>query len=506
MKKGSIHGVNKLTAARCRGWWHKLALLLFSLLALVFSLPSCVGYTPPAPNTPAVTLTNRVPLIPAKTVLPVATSTLPPARTPESALGLGAADILGSEVQFWYPASVDEKGIFPILTKEFNQSNPWGVTVEAIPQESYAVMLEELKQLPPGNLPDALLSYNYQARQLDSSEQMIVELTPYVQDAEWGFSADEVEDFYPMFWNQDVYPQGSASTRRIGVPFYRLVQVIFYNQTWAEELGFADLPTTPERFRTQACAAARSYQAGAASQGGKKGGWAIDTNSSALLGWIYAFGGKVARAASDGYTWNSPEVEEAFTFLRDLYDSSCAWVGESPYPNQEFATRQALFITSSSAGIPYQETVFLDADTPDRWKAISFPSTDGEPVSAAFGPSFSVIRSTPEKQLAAWLYLKWLLEPENQARWTEYYGTFPSRFSVQTHLADYKENHPQWAEVLDLIPYSHSEPGDPSWEAVRLSLSDAGEQLFSPRFSSSRIPDLLEMLEATAAELGEQYK
>jgi ABC-type glycerol-3-phosphate transport system substrate-binding protein len=164
-----------------------------------------------------------------------------------------------------------------------------------------------------------------------------------------------------------------------------------------------------------------------------------------------------------------------------------------------------LFLTSSSAGIPFQESAFFDANNADQWKAIPFPSTDDEPALTAFGPSFSILQSTPERQLAAWLYLKWLLSPENQARWTEYYGTFPGRFSVQTHLAEYQKEHPQWAEVLDLLPYSRSEPRDPSWEAVRWSLSDAGEQLFSLRFTSSRIPDLLEMLDATVIELSEQY-
>ncbi len=120
---------------------------------------------------------------------------------------------------------------------------------------------------------------------------------------------------------------------------------------------------------------------------------------------------------------------------------------------------------------------------------------------AVFGPSFAVLQSEPAEQLASWLLIKWLLEPENQAQWVMASGHLPSRRSVHDHLDDYRERHPQWAVVDTLLPLSRSEPANASWGSVRWALSDAAEQIFRIGLTQEQIPGLLEELDETAAEL-----
>ena len=51
---------------------------------------------------------------------------------------------------------------------------------------------------------------------------------------------------------------------------------------------------------------------------------------------VFANGGNMLNAAGDGYDFTDQTVVDAVTFLKDLWDSGCAFATES-YPNPEFA-------------------------------------------------------------------------------------------------------------------------------------------------------------------------
>jgi ABC-type glycerol-3-phosphate transport system substrate-binding protein len=123
-----------------------------------------------------------------------------------------------------------------------------------------------------------------------------------------------------------------------------------------------------------------------------------------------------------------------------------------------------------------------------------------------YGPSLFVLRGEIEQELAAWLFARWLASPEVQAGWVRDHGTLPTRNSVMEGLSDYRSDHPQWAAAVDLLPYARVEPGRPSWSLVHFVLSDAGRYLFSPLVTPRQIPEIIEMLEQTAAELDGQFR
>ena len=133
------------------------------------------------------------------------------------------------------------------------------------------------------------------------------------------------------------------------------------NTTWAKELGFNVPPQSAEQFRTQACAAAQTFKRDNNPKNDQMGGWIISTHYPVALGWMYAFGAEILAADGDGYRLNTPQVEEAFDFLRSLLDSGCAWLSENQSTEAEFATRQGLFAAGSVADIPYQEEAFVAA-------------------------------------------------------------------------------------------------------------------------------------------------
>jgi len=343
-----------------------------------------------------------------------------------------------------------------------------------------------------GAPPHLTIAFSSQAAAWDLASsppgEGLVDLAGYANDPVYGYAPDEWSDFYSSFLQQEI-----VNGKLIGIPAYRSAQVLFYNVSWAQELGFPTPPATPDEFKQQACTASQSHEDGT-------GGWFINTDTATTLSWIFAFGGEILKP--EGYTFDTPEVSAAFHFLKDLDDSGCAWQPEAPFPNAEFATRQGLFYASGLSGLSFQQLAFEDAGSEDQWTMIPFPSPEGQPVTHIFGPAYNLFKTTPEGQLAAWLFVKWASSSANQARWTEISGSYPARASAIEFLNQYVANTPQWTVAYDLVPVGKDEPAVPSWGKVRWVVSDAAAQLFGFGFTAAEIPGVLEELDRTANELG----
>jgi ABC-type glycerol-3-phosphate transport system substrate-binding protein len=80
-----------------------------------------------------------------------------------------------------------------------------------------------------------------------------------------------------------------------------------------------------------------------------------------------------------------------------------------------------------------------------------------------------MLKSTPEKQLASWLFLKWLTGPEQQARWVEATNYFPVRKSTTASLGDYMAKNPNYKVAFDLLQNSiaKAEPPFAGYDEVR---------------------------------------
>jgi ABC-type glycerol-3-phosphate transport system substrate-binding protein len=112
-----------------------------------------------------------------------------------------------------------------------------------------------------------------------------------------------------------------------------------------------------------------------------------------------------------------------------------------------------------------------------------------------------LLRSTAEKQLASWLFIRWLLSAENQKRWVEATGLLPIRQSTVNLLDAYGRSHPQWAAALELIPRAQIQPQWASWRQVRVMLGDGFDAMFRSNTPAGRVADILAIMDRTAADL-----
>ena len=486
-----------------RKWFVVLALVA---LVLPLALTGCKSATP-TPAAPKATEAPAATKAPAATQAPAPTeapTAVPTEAAPESPLGVKPEDLQGVTITFWHVWSRGTGDELQKLVDEFNATNKWGITVTAENQGGYGDMFDKMNAaIQSGELPNITVGYQNQAAAWDQAGDIMVDLNPYINDPVFGMSQDDVADFLPIFWNQDV-----LNGKRMGIPAQRSGQFMFYNAGWAKELGFDKPPMTPEEFQAQVCAAAQANNNDDNPDNDGTGGYIYNAGASNIAGWVWAFGGDIVDA--DGkYTLNTPEMQKALEYLYDLKQAGCAWPGVNRYPNPEFASRQALVTTSSIAGIPYQPKAMQDANSTDEWTLIPFPATGDKPVMDIYGPSFFVVKSTPEKQLASWLFLKWFTTPENQARWAKVSGYLPTRKSTVDYLKDYLQQNPQYAAGFNTVfggkVELKFEPRDASWNAVRRAISDSISKVFAEDFTKDQIPGLLEELQKTADDLYAEY-
>ncbi len=414
-----------------------------------------------------------------------------------------AQDLRGLTIQFWHAAAGPEGDLLSQLVDQFNAANEWGFQVQAVAHPGYDALSEQVTaelprsaSLPPGAGPGLLLAYTYQSQAWDPALKAIVDLNPYVNDPFWGLSQPEQDDFPPAIWEQDLY-----AGERLGLPAQRSGQVLYYNLTWAKELGFNTPPATPAQFKAQACAAAQANLKDTDRQNDHTGGWIISTGPSVMTSWLFAFGAQIILPDGKGYQFDTSEVRSALTFLRQLYDSGCAWLPESEHTEADFAARRGLFASGSLSSIPYQASIAGQAASDDEWTALPYPSASGSPVVDVYGPSLILLKSTPEKQLAAWLFARWLASPPIQARWSQVSHYYPVRTSALESMDASAEAQPQWQAALQLLSDARAEPSFPSWSTVRWAVGDAATQLFRYYFTVDQVPVLSGLLNRTANEL-----
>jgi ABC-type glycerol-3-phosphate transport system substrate-binding protein len=470
----------------------RLAIVILSMLLVA----ACRSQPLPSP-TEIIEIQEITPTSTGTEVKLTPTATITP--QPTSSLGLKPSDLSGLSITFWHPWSGETERAVQESIDEFNATNEFGILVESESHGKLDALYERIDTVEsPADLPNIAIGANYQIQSWISSGKPVTGLNSFVDDPEWGLSSEEQSDFYRVFLEQDVNDQ-----IRFGFPAVRTAPLMFYNSTWAEELGFSSPPNTSEEFTEQACAAARANSTNDLPLDDGTGGWLIDTTPAGVLSWIYAFDSSVIHPAGNGYQFNTSQTEDSFIFLKELFDLGCAWELLETQAEVEFANRRALFITASLSDLKHQAAELERAGNNDVWTVTGFPSPSGDAIINVFGPSFTIFADSPEENLAAWLLIKWLSSADQQAKIIEAHGTFPTRTSTLDLLTAYARENPQWAAAQELLANAQPEPGLESWKVVRWILGDVGTQIFRYYFTPDRIPATLELMDETAAELHE---
>jgi multiple sugar transport system substrate-binding protein len=470
--------------------FRKKALLLQGLICIGLVLSAC------QPKSPSQLTEEAAKKTQAPAQVAITTPQITPTSTPPAYLQIDPKDLKGVSIEFLHPWTGAEETLVADLVAEYNRTNVWGIQVNVTAAGS-AQMLEDTIQtnLAGDQQPNLVAATTASLISWQEQKDVFADLTPFLEDSQWGMSAAEIAEIPQVFWDQDI-----LKNHRLGLPAQRSAQVLFYNQSWAKELGFASAPSTPEEFKEQACAAAQAVAKTKKPENQGTGGWLVDFDPLTTLSWISAFGDSPVPASDDlAYDFNVPSVQNSFAFVHDLYEHGCAWIGKNATPFNYFTQRQALFYASDLQDIIEQTKSSAPSD---QWTVIPFPAESGnKPVFLVNGLSYGIFHSSKEQQLAAWLFARWMLLPKNQAQMISASGALPISSSTVDQLSDFRTHHPQWNAALSYLPNAQSAPNLATWLLIKPVLEDAAWQSLQLNVTTDKIPTILQQLNAISAEL-----
>lgn len=458
------------------------------LLILVIGLAGCQT----APDGIPLPVESAVPTQPVLSVVASTPTAAAPRPAPVTGLDAKAEELRGTRVQFWYAASADLHKEYESQIAEFNRTNVWGITVQGRSFPAFTNLEDQLIVTPRGGeLPQAVAAPMEMLLTWQAQSKLLVALDSYTHDPEWGLAAHELSDFGPVFWQSQ-----QVGGQTWGIPAGQNVQVLFYNQSWAEELGFRQAPATPADFRTQACAAVKANLKDSDPENDGTGGWIMATDPLALESWRRALGGEsLPVEAGVAYTFNTPNSLKGFMFLRKLLDEHCAWKARSPAPYPYFAQRQALFYSGSLTDLALQQRAMMFQKSSDRWTILPYPSEKGQPDVLVSGVSHAILQGSPPGQLAAWLFLRYLNLARVQARLSAASSLLPPRTSALAEMDAYRQGHSQWAQAAAWKDSYWPAPQLASWRSARRMLQDATWQIMQPFTKLEEIPAVLAELD-----------
>ena len=485
-----------------------------SILAVVLMAAMLLSACAPAATTEAPAQTEPTTAAPAAD--PTATDAAPAteptaaeAQPTEAAAPTQAApvadgpyenvDPTGQEVIFWHNHTRERQEALEAIVQEFNSTNEWGITVTQENQGSYGDIFNKmLPLLGSTDVPGLVVAYQNQAATYQLSGGL-VDMNPLVSSAKWGLSQEEQADFFPGFFAQDVFP--NFDNARLGFPPNRSMEVMYYNMDWLKELGYEAPPTTPEEFKEMACKASQQPFSKATVDGPI--GYELSIDASRFASWTFAFGGDVYDTETGQYTYNSEAAVQAMTFLQDLFKEGCASLPAEQYGDQtDFGTGKLLFAIGSSSGLPFYGTA-VDEGAKFDWSVGAIPHTTAEPAMNVYGASVSIPKSTPEQELAAWLFVKYYTSSDVQATWAQASEYFPVRASVAEGLEEYFSTRPAYKTSFDMLEYSKFEPPTPGYDFVREMVNTAVATIIADPYPEVQ-PILDQLTEEANANLEEQ--
>ena len=181
-----------------------LTLLVFSMV-LTACQPAATE-EPPAEPTKA----------PPPTEVPPTEAPPEPTEPPEPTgpFGVTAEDLQGVEIEFWHVWSRSVGEAIEAMAADFTATNPYGITVTSVNQGGYSEQFTAMNAaINTGDLPDVVVGYTNQYLAWDAAGDVIVDMMPYIENESFGYTAEEVADFYPVFWESDMIGE-----ERLGIP------------------------------------------------------------------------------------------------------------------------------------------------------------------------------------------------------------------------------------------------------------------------------------------------
>ncbi len=464
-----------------------IALVILALVAVSCASPTPEPTKPPAPTAVPATKApaaepTKAPMAeptkaPAATAVPATAAPKPteapkpvtitnPQTSPEM---VDAIDLTGKKVTvtYWHQRPQAQQDLLQAMLDEFNKTNPYGITAKAeIAGAAYPDVYTKVSAaIQAGQPPEMSVAYQNQAAFYRASNA-VVNIDPFLKSKKYGLSEADAKDYVQAFLDTDQNPQ--FKNERLGFPTQRSAEVMYVNMDWLKKLGYDKVPTDWKTWEEAACKASDPAT--------KKYGWAFRHDASNFASQVFARGGRVLAEDGQSYAFNSQAGVDTLAMIQRMFKNKCAVeipVAERNGEQTRFGNGEVLFVFASSSGMSfYQDAVTKGGKF--AWDISLLPQSGAKPALNLYGASASIYKTTPEKELAAWLVIKFLGEKAQTTKWAVATGYLPVRTSAKADVVTALKANPAWgpvaesyAKIFDWVQYSMIESPVAGYDPVR---------------------------------------
>ena len=372
-------------------------------------------------------------------VMPTPAATTAPAASEAAASAVGVLPDTLIEIEYWHRQGGDTALLLETLASEFSAANEGKIKLTSIAQGNIQELNQKVRAAAAGGgMPGALMADDYDITQYAFSN-LLTPLEDYVGDADAGLSQEQIDDILPNQFNRhklDIYdghmmsfPQGFSGF------------TTYWNVDALGKAGMDAPPTTWDEFP--------AYARTVSAANDNIPAWLISGPGDRFISTLLTYGVEWMKPGSEESNFDAPETLEIMTWWRALADEMLLAVSQEA--RDLFIAQQNLhFMDSSGNAVGFQQNVKEFA-----WNAMLPPQrhTQETPITETYGPINALPKTSPEAQLAGWLWLKWLLTPEIHARYIQQTSYFPStRSAVETDtLQAFYETNPTARRLIDEI-------------------------------------------------------
>lgn len=366
---------------------------------------------------------------------------------------LGCAREQKTVVTFWHVMSGPLGTKLNELVAEFNRIYP-EAEVRSVHMGSYDVLAQKLMgAVASGSPPVISQLYESWTDQFYRAGDLLP-LEAFVA-GDTGFNRD---DLYPVFLEDNMY-----DSILVTLPFNKSIPVFYYNRDIFKQSNIQEFPKIWDEFRTVCETLKKS--------GTWPTSWPVDVWYFSTM--LFQHEGCLLDATTRAPRFHEKEGIEVLEYLVGLIQDSLLYI------NPGFL-RQIEFLAGNVAIIPASVTswAFMKERLSFRMAVAPFPHGTQRATVIA-GTNIGMFKgSTDAQRQHAWTFIRWLLLPENQVRWTSATYYLPTRMSV-THLTAYKEfakRNPGYDNIVAQLSVARTEPRTEEWFTGRIYLGEALEE------------------------------
>jgi multiple sugar transport system substrate-binding protein len=382
--------------------------------------------------------------------------------------GAGFRPIDPSQAVFWDRQTTESAELLRQIIAEFDADRGGALPVKVERAGGYTDIFRKVSaSIQARKLPAMAVAYeNMVAEYIPTGA--VTALDDFIHDPKDGFSAEEIDDFFPAVLQTNTYAE--AGGKMYSFPFAKSVLMLYSNKRVLAAAGIAAPPQTWDEFLAQ-CRAVREKTG--------KFAYALNADCSSIDAMIFSFGGDVVRGRET--LFDSPQALQVFELLETLAKERLAYQITPNSFDDEMAlgNDQVAFTMRTSSG--RANMALLMGDTA-RWALTRIPQADPQhPATVLYGSNIAIFNTTPEQQSAAWAFVKYFTSRPVSVRWALGTGYIPIRRSAAQDPAMQKF-WGQWEgnrAAYDCLAFSRPEPNLSGWQQVRDAVVKAESEVLS---------------------------